>query len=186
MTLTDELNRSALATVPRDINGKGRRATIFDAYNVKVSEFQAARDSGAILEGERRLQDSEVETIKKAVEEHRPFQAPAGIPGYDLIDLRGDRVIHFSRPVVLLTSVKFVWHPPMKVGATEDGDTILSAGHWTQHVTMKLIKCLTPRHEVKRLIKEAEAREAARQKRPQAQPAAPNSEPRTANLELAA
>jgi hypothetical protein len=163
-TLTDQLNRSALATVPRSVDGKGRRPTTFDAYNVKVSEFQAARDSGAVLEGERRLQDSEVEAIKKAIDEHKPFQAPAGIPGYDFIDLRGDRLIHFSRPVVLLTSVKFVWHPPMKVGATEDGDTILSAGHWTQQVTMRLLKCLTPRHEVKRLVKQAEANEAARQK----------------------
>lgn len=119
--LTDQLNRSTLATVPRSVDGKGRRPTTFDAYWVTVAAFQAARDSGAPMEGERRLQDSEVESIKKAVEEHRPFQAPAGIPGYDLIDLRGDRLIHFSRPVVLLTSVRFAFHPPMKVGATPEG-----------------------------------------------------------------
>lgn len=162
MTLTEQFNRAVLATVPRDVNGKGRRATTFDAYWVSVAAFQAARDSGATLEGERRLQDNEVEAIKTAIDNHRPIQAPAGIPGYDYIDLRGDRVIHFSRPVVLLTSVKFVWHPPMKVGVTEESETVLSAGHWTQQVTMRLIKCLIPRHEVKRLIKAAEANEAAR------------------------
>ncbi len=165
-TLTTQFNRSALATVPRSVEGKARRPTVYDSYWVSVAAFEAARDSGAALLGERRLQDGEVEAIKKAVEEHRPFQAPAGIPGYDLIDLRGDRLIHFSRPVVLLTSVSFVWHPPMKVGVTPDGDTILSAGHWTQQVTMKLMKCLTPRHEVKRLVKQALLNESQHQKRP--------------------
>lgn len=162
MTLTDQMNKSVLATVPRDVEGRGRAANIFDSYWVTVAAFLAARDSGAPLHGERRLQDSEVEAIKRALEAHRPIQAPAGIPGYDFIDLRGDRLIHFSRPHTLLTSVQFVWHPPMKVGVTEDSETVLSAGHWTQVVTMRLIKCLTPRHEVKRLIKLAEANEAAR------------------------
>lgn len=132
-------NATILTVVPMTVEGaKTRAPEIYDAFFVSDKDFTFARDQGGLIQAERLLQDTEIAAIQRAIKDGRKVQSPAGIPGYDLVDIGSSRLIRHSRPVCRLQAVRYEWREP-------EGPY---PGHWIMTVEIRLLRCLTPRAQV--------------------------------------
>lgn len=139
-SLTTQFNSLMLHSVPTDVSGKPtRRAAIYDLLYAQDAQFLSALEGGRTLSHSRTLADTELESIRKSIEEKRPFQAPAGIPGFDRIAVRGGTFVNLCGASGRLSTVVFMWHPPVVQHNGEGDTTILTDGYWTQDITVSLV-----------------------------------------------
>lgn len=142
-----------------------RSATIFDSAYVFDHEFIAHVEmlmddrKPPALKHSRTLQDEELAAIQLALETPgKAITAPAGIPGFDLIDARGSRLVNRARPVARLVHVTFSYHPPSPRAKTPDG-TIFAPGFYTQDIQFTLRRIGISRYEWNKLLKAYQAAE---------------------------
>lgn len=154
------ISSSLVSRCPTNVSGAPTRAPdIFDTAYVLDQVFIAhvemimADRKPPAMKHSRTLQDDEVEEIMKALETPgKSITAPAGIPGFDLIAVRGSRLVNLARPVARLVHVSFSYHPPSPRAETPDG-ILYAPGFYTQDIQFTLRKLQISRYEWTKLLK---------------------------------
>ena len=139
--IAEEINKRLLTRCPVNVKGvPDRRREIFDSVYIYDTAFLAVIDMlhedrhPPAQKYSRTVQDSAIEEILLALESPgKGIIAPAGIPGYDFIDVRGSRLVNLARPVAKLTALQFAWNPPMPRAETPQGIQYVPA-YWTQEI----------------------------------------------------
>lgn len=158
--LAQTLSSRLVSRCPTNVSGAPNRAPdIFDTAYVLDQVFIAhvemimADRRPPPMKHSRTLQDDEVESIQKALETPgTAIHAPAGIPSFDLIGVRGSRLVNLARPVARLIHVSFSYHPPCPRAETPDG-TLYAPGFYTQDIQFTLRKLQISRYEWTKLLK---------------------------------
>jgi hypothetical protein len=156
--LADEINKRLLTRCPVNVKGvPDRRREIFDSVFIYDDAFLAILEmlhsdrSPPAQKYSRSVQDRNMEEILLALENpDKSIVAPVGIAGYDFIDVRGSRLVNLARPVANLTSVNFVWNPPMPRAETPDGVRYAPA-YWTQEIQYNIKRISISLYEFKKL-----------------------------------
>lgn len=180
--LAEQFVSRLVTRCPVDVNSKPtRRPNIFDSAYVFDQAFIAHVEMimkdrrPPPLKHSRTLQDEELEAIQKALETPgTAIHAPAGIPGFDLIAVRGSRLVNLARPVARLSHVSFSYHPPSPRAETPDG-ILYAPGFYTQDIQFTLRKLQISRYEWTKLLKAYQLAEGLTPRIPVTE----NSEPRT-------
>lgn len=166
-TLTRRYNDTILTSVPRSITGNASRSReTYACFWVPLSAFIAARDHGRAITAQRSLEAREIEAIAHAAEENRQIQSPAGIAGFDLVSIRGERLVNLSRASGKLTRVSYSWSPPRQMRPAPDSDTTIPmGGTWIMECQFTLHRCRTSKTLAQHQNAEAETRLSATAKR---------------------
>ena len=139
--LAEEINKRLLTRCPVNVKGVPyRRRAIYDSVYIYDAAFLAVIDMlhenrhPPAQKYSRTVQDKDIEEILLALETPgKGIIAPAGIAGYDFIDVRGSSLVNLSLPVAKITSLQFCWNPPMPRAETPQGIQYVPA-YWTQEI----------------------------------------------------
>lgn len=158
--IANTLESRCVMRCPVDVAGKPvRRREGFDttycqdATFIRCVELLHDEKTPPPISYSRTLHEEEWEHILKTLEDRsKQIYAPAGIPGYDWVFVRGSKLVNLAQPVARLTSVKFRYTQPMPRMETGDG-TLYTAGYWSQDITYTLLRLRITRYDWTKLLK---------------------------------